>query len=237
MNDNLTNLDKQTLLKKQAGEKAAEFVKDGMVVGLGTGSTVEWTIKKLGQRVADGLNIIGIPTSVRSEVLAKELGISLSNLLEHPEIDLTIDGADEVDPNLNLIKGLGGALTREKIVAANSKDEIIVVDDSKIVEVLGTKSSVPVEVIPFAWNTCKIKLESLQTKPVPVLRSAGEEAYMTDNDNYILDCRFERIDEPELIESNINNIPGVIENGLFLNLTSSVIVASQDGIRTLTKIK
>jgi ribose 5-phosphate isomerase A len=235
MNDNVTNLDKQTLLKRQAGEKAAEYVKDGMVVGLGTGSTVEWTIRKLGERVADGLDIIGIPTSVRSEVLAKELGIALSTLLEHPKIDLTIDGADEVDPNLNLIKGLGGALTREKIVAANSRDEIIVVDDSKLVELLGTKSPVPVEVIPFAWNTCKFKLEGLQPKPSPILRKATEGIYVTDNNNYILDCRFEKINEPLLIESKINNIPGVIENGLFLNLTSSVIVASLDGIKTLTK--
>jgi ribose 5-phosphate isomerase A len=230
--EKVTSMDAQTLLKKQAGEKAAEYVTDGMVVGLGTGSTVEWTIKKLGERVTGGLNIIGIPTSIRSETLAKELGIKLSTLLEHPQIDITIDGADEVDPKLNLIKGLGGALTREKIVAANSKREIIVVDDSKMVDMLGTKAPVPVEVIRFAWNTCKQKLEALQSEPV--LRTIDQKNYITDNDNYILDCRFNGITAPEKIETEINNIPGVIENGLFLNLTDMVIVASGKGIQVLT---
>ena len=232
MTDDLESLDKQTLFKKKAGEKAVEYVKDGMVVGLGTGSTVEWTIRKLGELTRDGLEIIGIPTSVRSEQLAKELGIPLSTLLEHPEIDVTIDGADEVDPNLNLIKGMGGALTREKIVASNSKQEIIVVDDSKLVNTLGTKSPVPVEVLKFAWNTCKKSLEDLNSEPV--LRMVASEKYVTDNNNYILDCRFNLIPEPEKLEQNFNNIPGVVENGLFLKLTDMVIIASPEGIRTLT---
>lgn len=225
-------LDAQTLLKKQAGEKAAEYVKDGMVIGLGTGSTVEWTIRKLGQRVQEGLDIIGIPTSIRSEILAKELGIPLTTLLKHPELDLTIDGADEVAPNMNLIKGMGGALTREKIVASNSKKEIIVVDESKMVEVLGTKSPLPVEVIPFAWNGCKTALEQLDAEPV--LRMKNQKEYITDNNNYILDCRFNAITQPEELEKKINNIAGVIENGLFLNLIDMVIIASTDGIRTLS---
>ena len=231
MNDELASLDKQTLLKKQAGEKAVEYVKDGMVVGLGTGSTVEWSIRKLGELTRNGFEIIGIPTSVRSEQLAKELGIPLSALLEHPEIDITIDGADEVDPNLNLIKGMGGALTREKIVASNSKQEIIVVDDSKLVKTLGTKSPVPVEVLKFAWNTCKRSLEALNS--VPVLRMVASEKYVTDNDNYILDCRFKGISDPKEIDQKINNIPGVVENGLFIGLTDIVVVASQDGIKVL----
>lgn len=227
------SLDEQTLLKKQAGEKAAEYVKDGMVVGLGTGSTVEWTIKKLSEQVKGGMEIIGIPTSIRSEKLAKELGIPLSTLLEHPGIDLTIDGADEVDPNLNLIKGMGGALTREKIVADNSKKEIIVVDESKMVEVLGTKSPLPVEVIPFAWNCVKRSIAGLGAKPVlRVLEN--DKIYYTDNQNYVLDCRFEKIANPNEIEEKINNIPGVIENGLFLNLTDMVIIASRQGIKILT---
>lgn len=220
------------MLKKQAGEKAAEYVKDGMIVGLGTGSTVEWTIRKLGELVKDGLEIIGIPTSVRSETLARELGIKLTTLIEHPKIDLTIDGADEVDPKLNLIKGLGGALTREKIVAASSKKEIIAVDESKLVEVLGTKAPVPVEVIQFAWNTCKTSLLSLNAKPV--LRMADEKEYVTDNNNYILDCKFNQINNPEELEMKINNIPGVVENGLFLKLTDIVIVASAGGVEILT---
>jgi ribose 5-phosphate isomerase A len=231
MNDNIGDLDNQTLLKKQAGEKAAEYVEDSMVVGLGTGSTVEWTIRRLGEMVQEGMKIIGIPTSIRSEKLALELGIPLSTLLEHPKIDLTIDGADEVDPNLNLIKGLGGALTREKIVASCSKKEIIVVDDSKIVDNLGTKAPVPVEVIQFAWNTCKSSLQNLDSEPE--LRMSGQENYVTDNNNYVLDCRFKAITNPKTLELQINNIPGVIENGLFVDLTDIVIVATPDGIRTL----
>jgi ribose 5-phosphate isomerase A len=232
---NSETLDAQTAQKKRAGEAAAEYVEDGMVVGLGTGSTVEWTIRKLGERVKDGLKIIGIPTSIRSETLAKELGIPLSTLLDHPVIDLTIDGADEVDPKLNLIKGLGGALTREKVVAANSKKEIIVVDESKLVELLGTKSPVPVEVIQFAWNTCKTKLESLPCEPI--LRKDKNNPqlnYVTDNDNFILDCKFSGIQSPIELELKLNNIPGVIENGLFLNLTDLVVVASAEGIKILT---
>lgn len=231
MTNNTQNLDPLTALKKQAGEKAADHVKDGMVVGLGTGSTVEWTIRRLGQFVKDGINIIGIPTSIRSEILAKDLNIPLSNLIENPIIDLTIDGADEVDTNLNLIKGLGGALTREKIVASSSKKEIIVVDDSKMVNTLGTKAPVPVEVLPFAWSTCKNSLENLNSKPV--IRKVDEKEYVTDNNNYILDCRFRSISNPIDLEQRINTIPGVLENGLFINLTDLVIVASPDGIRVI----
>ncbi len=227
------DLDSQTALKKRAGEKAAEFVKDGMIVGLGTGSTVEWTIRKLGQKMKEGLNITGIPTSIRSEKLALELGIPLSTLIDHPIIDLTIDGADEVDPHFNLIKGLGGALTREKIVASCSKREIIVVDDSKLVDLLGTKAPVPVEVLPFAWNTCKNALTKLNSKPI--LRKIGNENYVTDNNNFILDCRFNGISDPIGLEQNINNIPGVLENGLFVNLINMVIVASPEGIKVLQK--
>jgi ribose 5-phosphate isomerase A len=233
-NDN-ENLDDQTKLKKRAGEKAAEYVKDGMVVGLGTGSTVEFTIKKLGERVKSGTDIVGIPTSIRSEELARELGIKLTTLLDHPVVDLTIDGADEVHKtNLNLIKGLGGALTREKIVAACSKKEIIVVDDLKMVDVLGTKAPVPVEVLRFAWNTCKTSLEQLGSKPELRLRDDDQKPYITDNDCYILDCRFDGIQNPQELEAKINTIPGVLENGLFLKLTDMVIVASKTGIKTLT---
>ncbi len=226
-------LDEQTLLKKQAGEKAAEFVKDGMVVGLGTGSTVEWTIRRLGEMVNEGLDIIGIPTSIRSEKLAEELGITISTLFDHPEVDLTIDGADEVDPKFNLIKGLGGALLREKIVASVSKNEIIVVDSSKLVQKLGTKSPLPVEVLPFAWNICEAKLVKIPSRPE--LRMVGEEKFLSDNNNYILDCRFDGIDDPYEIETKINLVPGVIENGLFLNLTTMVIAATPHGIKVLEK--
>jgi ribose 5-phosphate isomerase A len=168
-------------------------------------------------------------------MLAKELGIPLTTLLDHPVIDLTIDGADEVDPKLNLIKGLGGALTREKVVAANSIKEIIVVDESKLVEQLGTKAPLPVEIIKFSWNTCKSKLESLQCEPILRKDKKNPQVnYVTDNDNYVLDCRFKGIQSPTELELQINNIPGVIENGLFLNLTDLVVVASAEGIKVLT---
>ena len=214
-------------LKQTAGERAIEFVKDGMVVGLGTGSTTYYAIKRLGMMVSQGMDIIGIPTSVQTEKIAKESGIKLSTLEEHPEVDVTIDGADEVDPNLNLIKGMGGALFREKIVASASKMEVIVVDPSKMVEVLGTKSPLPVEVSKFGWKICLKKLEKLGCKAK--LRMIEEVEYTTDNDNYIVDCSFERIDNPKSLEAEINCIPGVIENGLFIGIADIVIMGTEDG--------
>ncbi len=214
-------------LKQVAGERAIEYVKDGMVVGLGTGSKTYFAIKRLGMLVNEGLDIIGIPTSVQSEKIARESGIKLSSLEEHPEIDVTIDGADEVDPQMNLIKGMGGALLREKIVAFASKMEVIVVDPSKMVDVLGTKSPLPVEVSKFGWKNSLEKLKKLGCGAK--LRMKDEAIYTTDNNNYIIDCSFERIDDPESLESQINNIPGVMENGLFLGIADIVIMGTEDG--------
>ena len=219
--------------KQIAGERATEYVKDGMVVGLGTGSTVYFTIKKLGIRVSEGLDIIGIPTSIQSEKIAKDSQIKLSTLEDHPQIDVTIDGADEVDPNLNLIKGMGGALFREKIVASASKMEVIVVDPSKMVEILGTKSPLPVEVSSFGWKICFEELQTLGCSPT--LRKKDGEILISDNKNYIIDCSFEKIDDPKTLESKINNIPGVIENGLFLGLADLVIVGAVDGCQLFSK--
>ena len=220
-------------LKQSAGERACEYVKDGDVVGLGTGRTVYYTIKRLGMMVAEGLDITGIPTSISSETLAKESGIKLSTLEEHPELDVTIDGADEFDPNLNLIKGMGGALFREKIVAAASKMEIIVVDPSKSVDILGTKSPLPVEVASFGWKQCFNGLKRLGCNPV--LRMKDENIFISDNKNYIIDCRFEAIQDPWGLEVKINNIPGVVENGLFLGLTDHVIMGTEDGEKLFSK--
>lgn len=220
--------------KKLAGEKAAEHAKDGMVVGLGTGSTVYYTILKLGAMVKDGLDIIGIPTSVRTEELAKEVAIPLTTLEEHPAIDLTIDGADEVNPELNLIKGMGGALLREKIVASVSKKVVIVADGSKVVDRLGTRSPLPVEVVPFGLSGVKNRLEDFDC--TIDLRMGEEGVYVTDNGNYILDLGFVNIggiDEPKSLEKEINNIPGVVENGLFINIANAAIIASEKGIKTL----
>jgi ribose 5-phosphate isomerase A len=219
--------------KQIAGERATEYVKDGMVVGLGTGSTVYFTIKRLGMMVSQGLDIIGIPTSNSSENIAKESGIKLSTLEEHPKIDVTIDGADEVDPNFDLIKGMGGALFREKIVASASAMEVIVVDQSKMVDILGTKSPLPVEVSSFGWKQCLEKLKDLGCSPK--LRMKEEKAIISDNNNYIIDCSFEKIENPVSLESRINNIPGVIENGLFLGITDIVIMGSEDGAKLFSK--
>ena len=234
-------------LKKLAGETAVKYIEDGMILGLGTGSTVEYTIKKLGELVRNGLNIKGIPTSVRTKRLAKEENIPLTTLEENPEIDLTIDGADEVDSDLNLIKGGGGALTREKIIAFNSKKVIIVIDDSKIVKCLGIDFPLPVEVTKFGWTSTKKALEGFDWAHEKgtrreigcsvKLRKIMGEPYVTDNQNYILDCEFERIEEPEQFEIDINNIPGVVENGLFIGLVNEVIVGGKQGIMTIEHSK
>ena len=218
-------------MKKMAAEKAVEHVDNGMVIGLGTGSTVKYAIKKLGEMVNTGLKIEGIPTSLRTKKLATEYNIPLVDLNDYIEIDLTIDGADEVDSHLNLIKGGGGALTREKIIAYHSKKEIIVIDETKVVKKLGIDSPVPVEVTKYGWNATKKTLEELGC--TAELRTIMDEVYITDNSNYILDCDFGKINEPETLEKEINSIPGVIENGLFIDLVDEVIVGSKQGIITL----
>ena len=215
-------------MKEVAASKAVEYVEEGMVVGLGTGSTAEFAIRALGRRVGDGLGIVAVPTSLASAKLGKELGIDILSLEEHPEIALTIDGADEVDADLNLVKGLGGALLREKIVAGASSREIIIVDPTKIVDRLGTRSPLPVEVIPFGWSLARHRLRALGTRPE--LRRTRSGPYETDNGNYILDCHFEHgIADAAETERLINGIPAVVENGLFVGLTDIVVIGREDG--------
>lgn len=214
--------------KKLAGEAAAKYVKSGMVVGLGTGSTVYYTILKLGELK---LNIIGIPTSRSTETIAKRAGIRLGTLDEHPRIDVTIDGADEIDPSLNLIKGMGGALLREKVVAHASKKLIIVADESKVVNVLGIKSPLPVEVVQYALPHCLAELKKLCREAK--VRSSNGLAYVTDNGNNIIDCKFDRITDPAALEARLNLTPGVVENGLFLNLATLAIVGGTKGLSEL----
>jgi ribose 5-phosphate isomerase A len=223
----------QEEMKKLAGEKAVEYVEDNMILGLGTGSTIEYTIRKLGKLVDDGLRIKGIPTSLHTRKIAKECNIPLTNLEENPVIDLTIDGADEVDSNLNLIKGGGGALTREKIIAYHSNKEIIVIDDSKVVKALGVDFPLPIEVVKYGWSSTKKALEEFGC--TIELRKIVEEPFISDNSNYILDCDFERIEDAGQLEKDINNIPGVLENGLFIGLVDKVIVGSKKGLMTLEK--
>lgn len=216
-------------LKQLAAETATKDVRDGMVVGLGTGSTVYYALLKLGEMVRDGLDIIGIPTSKQTEKIAKAHGIPLSTLEQHSVVDVTIDGADEVDDDLNLIKGMGGALLREKIVAHASKQLIIVADEGKLVEVLGTKSPLPVEIVPFGWQTTQLALNQLCDKFT--LRLVNNAPFVTDNGKYILDCHFDTIPHPAQTELVINNIPGVVENGLFVNRANKVIIGATSGIQ------
>ncbi|HIH98690.1 MAG TPA: ribose-5-phosphate isomerase RpiA [Thermoplasmata archaeon] len=217
-------------LKQKAAEKACEHVKDGMILGLGTGTTVKYAIRKIGELVKGGLKVKGIPTSAETEELAKKERIPLTNFEENSRIDLTIDGADEVDPELNLIKGRGGALTREKIVAFNSKREIIVVDETKVVGVLG-KAPLPVEVVPLGASPIKRELEKLGAEVS--LRTKNGKEFFTDNGNYILDCKFNEIKNAKNLETKINSIPGVVENGLFINLADKAIVGTSEGIKIL----
>jgi ribose 5-phosphate isomerase A len=225
--------DKATELKKAAAQFAADHVQDGMKVGLGTGSTAYHLVEALGRRVAAGLRIIGVPTSERTASQASGLGIPLADLGTHPQLDLTIDGADEVATgSLNLLKGLGGALLREKIVAAASSKLIIIVDESKIVDHLGSKSVVPVEVVPFGWQSAAKRLEKLGANPVLRKNAAGE-PYVTDGSHYILDCAFGPIPDAEKLDQQLNGIVGLVEHGMFLGMTSLVIIGKASGVETL----
>ncbi|MDI6676209.1 ribose-5-phosphate isomerase RpiA [Bacillus wiedmannii] len=217
--------------KQLAGEYAANLVKDGMKVGLGTGSTVYWTIQKLGERVKEGLSFQAVPTSKETEVLAKQLNISLISLNDVQSLDLTIDGADEIDANLQLIKGGGGALLREKIVATSSKELIIIADESKLVTHLGT-FPLPVEIIPFSWKQTERKIQSLGCQTT--LRLKNNETFITDNNNMIIDCIFSyNITNPANLHTQLKMITGVVETGLFVNMTSKAIIGTKNGIKEL----
>jgi ribose 5-phosphate isomerase A len=222
-------------LKRTAAYRALDYVKDSMVLGLGTGSTAYFVIEGLGKRVAEGLKVVGIPTSERTAAQARKLNIPLSSFGEHSSIDLTIDGADEVERGtLHLIKGLGGALLREKIVAAASRQLVIVVDQEKLVGRLGDHTPVPVEVVQFGWQATAAALTKLGADPV--LRDATEDhPFITDGGNYILDCRFGRIDDARALEQQINMTVGVVECGLFISRASAVVVALEGGIEILSR--
>ncbi len=219
--------------KEVAGRRAAEYIEEGMIVGLGTGSTAEFTIRAIGERVASGLNIKAIPTSEASADLARELGIKLTSLEDDPAVDLTIDGADEVDPGLDLIKGLGGALLREKIVASATVRQIIIVDPSKLVDQLGTQAPLPIEVIPFSWSLVARRLSDQGIKPTLRLQQL-DQPFITDNGNYIIDGHFPAgIADPRLTDTWLNTLPGVVENGLFVAMTHLVIIGEEDGTSRL----
>jgi ribose 5-phosphate isomerase A len=223
-------------LKIKAAAEALTYVKDGMRLGIGTGSTAEEFVRLLADKVASGMKVIGVPTSERTAALCRELGVKLSTLEETPQLDLTIDGADEVDPDLALIKGGGGALLREKIVAAASSEMIVIADESKLVNTLGA-FPLPIEVNRFGLAATKLAIEQVAGRlglagPV-TLRMTGDEAFVTDGGHLILDASFGRIPDTRALSKALHAIPGVVEHGLFLGLARVAILAGADGVRTL----
>ena len=221
--------------KQNAANHAATYVTSGMVIGLGTGATATLFVRRLAERLAAGelQDIVGIPTSQSIAQEAKQLAFPLSTLEEHPVLDLTVDGADEVDEWLNLIKGGGGALLREKIVAQASKREVIIVDEAKLSPQLGSKWHVPVEVVTFGWRTQFEYLESLGA--TVELRQQGEQPLVTDQGNYILDANFGVISDPPALADLLKRRVGIVEHGLFVNLASEVIVGTEEGVRILKR--
>jgi ribose 5-phosphate isomerase A len=224
--------DKALNEKKEVGEKAVEYVKDGMIVGLGTGSTVYYFISKLGELVQQGLSVKGVPTSKQTEKMAIELGIPLVSFGEIEQIDVAVDGADEVDQYLNLIKGGGGALLREKIIAKAAKTFIVVADSHKNVDTLGT-FPLPIEVVPFGYEMTIKYIRKLGGNPT--LRQKEGTTFLTDNGNYIVDSNFQEINQPDVLEKNLNLLPGVVDNGLFVGMADAVITIVDNKLVTKTQ--
>ena len=220
-------------LKKQAALAALDEISDRMVVGLGTGSTATHFIRGLGDRVRRGLNVVAIPTSEQSGRLAEEVGVPLTTFKDHPQIDITVDGADEVSPHLDLIKGLGGALVREKIVAHASKRVIIVVDDSKLVAKLGAKTVIPVEVITL--GAFRIMHQLRQLGGEAVIREKDGKPFVSDNGNTILDWKHGFIEDPASLEKHLKSMTGVVDSGIFAGVANCIIVAGSSGIRKLER--
>ncbi len=223
-------------IKKNVGVYAVNFVKHGMTIGLGSGTTVYWFIKELGKRIKQGLSIKTVPTSIAIDRLAKDAGIAISDLNEIESLPLTIDGADEIDPNGQLIKGGGGALLQEKIVAAASDELIIIADNSKLVQQLG-KFPLPVEVVPFGHKQVQQKIVSSGLCRTVNLRQKNNQPFVTDHQHYILDCAFEKINDAFALNSVLHLIPGVVETGLFIDMASRAIIGHEDGRIELIKFK
>lgn len=221
-------------LKQQAADAAVAQVQDGMVLGLGTGSTAALMVDSLARRVRDGLRVVGVPTSERTAAQARALGITVVGFDTHPTIDLTIDGADQVHTGtLDLVKGLGGALLREKIVAAASARMTVIVDGSKLVPALGGAVRLPVEVVAFGWEATDVHLRAAGADTR--LRLAEGAPFRTDSGNLILDCRFDAIPDPAALAARLKAITGVVETGLFIGMATTIIAATEGGIRTLER--
>jgi ribose 5-phosphate isomerase A len=223
--------------KRSAAERAVDHVESGMHLGLGTGSTARHVLDVLAERLREGelRRIAGVPTSRATEQYARRAGIPLSSLDEHPRLDLTIDGADEIDPNVDLIKGLGGALLWEKIVASASDQVIIVADASKRVERLGERAPLPVEVVPFGWRTHLAFFDDFDARPV-LRRAADGAPFVTDGGHYILDCGFDGgIPDPYELQMALRDRPGIVESGLFLEIASLDVIATAEGVITMAR--
>jgi ribose 5-phosphate isomerase A len=219
-------------LKRAAALRAVEYVRDGMFVGLGTGSTAQHAVRELGRRVRDeGLKIRSVPTSHRTAALATEVGIPLTTLEESPRLDITIDGADEILlDSLDAIKGMGGALLHEKIVALATETEILILDESKVVPRLGDHTPVPVEIVNFGWSRTRNALRALGCDPTLRKTDSGE-PFVTDSGNLLLDCRFPPIEDSQALARALKSITGVVDHGLFLGIARCAIVAGRSGIR------
>ena len=223
-------------LKRAAAAAALDYVEPGMRLGLGTGSTADEFVRLLAGKVAAGLDILGVPTSERTAELGRSLGIRLSTLDETPELDLTVDGADEIDARLQLVKGGGGALLREKIVAAASRRMVVIADASKMVDALG-RFPLPIEVVPFGLEATRRAIaaaaERLGLAGEIVLRGGADAPFRTDGGHFILDASFGRIPDAQALAQALAGIPGVVEHGLFIGLADTALVAGQDGVRVL----
>lgn len=224
--------------KMIAAQAAVGALQPGMVVGLGSGTTAEAMLQALAERVRTGFQVTGVPSSERTRAIATSLGIPVAELDDVPSIDISIDGADEVLlPTLDLIKGLGGALVREKLVATASRFRIIIVDDSKLVSTLATQHPVPVEVIPFGWRHTAARLTTLGARPVLRLQQGTQAGtsgapFVTDGGNYVLDCFFAPLTQPSLLASQIKSFSGVVDHGLFIAMTDRVYAAGPNGLKT-----
>lgn len=226
-------------LKRQAAARALDYVESGMRLGLGTGSTARHFVELLGQRVRDGLKVVGVPTSEATRDDAERWGVPLTTLNETPELDLTVDGADEIDPALNLIKGGGGALLREKIVASASARMVVIADATKRVAALGA-FPLPIEVVPFGLGATKLAIAGALAEcgcegPLGLRAAEGGHAFVTDGGHVILDARLGRIPDPAQLGARLNAIPGVVEHGLFIGLADVAILAGRNGIEVLTR--
>jgi ribose 5-phosphate isomerase A len=221
--------------RASAAESAAEMVEPGQHVGLGSGSTAGLFLRAIASRIASGAlpGVVGVPTSITTRRLAEALGVPISEMADVQRLDLAVDGADEVDPSLDLIKGAGGAFLREKIVAFASDRFVVVVDDSKLVAALGERSPVPVEVPSFAWRPTFDAVRSLGCEPV--LRERNGCPYVTDGGNYVLDCDFGRMDDPRAVQRALASVPGVLADGLFLGVADAVLVGGPQGVRLLER--